>query len=270
MGFSGQAILDRAAEVLGEYLPRFGGALLLVVVGYLGSRLIARVITRALLAAGLDQLAERLRVHDLLARARLERSLSRVVGAAVRLALLAAVLFAAVAQLGIDSLNEAINQGVLFLPKLLAGLALALLGAVLGGVVRERVDRASYQMALRGPLGAVAQGAVIAVFSVLALDQLGVPTQILIVLFGTVLAGALLTFALAFGLGGREYAREISAGRYVSSTFAVGEEIGLGGDQGEIVAIESASTVLRTRDGRTLRLPNHLFLEQKVTMIDAD
>lgn len=270
MTFLAVVILDRAAETLAEYVPRFGGALVLLVVGLLFARLLGRLLVRVLLAGGLDRLADRARAHDLLARAGLERSLSQLVGLAVRLALYVAVIFAAVSQLGVEALDQALNEGVIFLPKLLAALALALVGVVLAGVARERVERLSYQMDLRGPLGAVAQWAVGAVFAVLALDQVGVPTAILIVLAGIVTAGVALTFALAFGLGSRDFARAVTAGRYVSFSFRVGQEVALGDIRGEIVAIETASTVVRKLEGGTVRLPNHVFLESPVSVFDPE
>lgn len=259
-------ILDRAGQALGEYLPRFGGALAILVVGLLLVRLLGRLLARLLIAAGVDRLSDRIGIDDLLARAGLERSLSRLIGMAVRLALAVAVLFAAVSQLGLAALTQSLNEGVLFLPRLLAALALVLAGVVLARLARDRVERAAYQMALRGPLGPLVQGAVIAVFAVLALDQVGVPTAILTVLAAIVAAGAVLTFTLAFGLGSREFAREISAGRYVSAAFAVGQEVTVGEDRAEIVAIDPTSTLLETDDGRALRLPNHVFLEGRVTI----
>ena len=259
-------IFNRAAEVLGEYLPRLGGALLLLLGGLLLARLLGRGLVRVLLAAGLDRAADRLGAHDLLARVGLERSLSQLVGFAVRFALYIAVLFAAMLQLGIEGLDQALNEGVLFLPRLLAALVLVLLGVVVGGLARQRVERLSHQMDLRGPLGAVAQGVVLAVFAILALDQIGVPTDILVVLAGVVTGGVVLTFALAFGLGSREFARAISAGRYVRSSFRVGEEITVDGQRGEIVAIDTASTLLQLGVESRARVPNHLFLERGVTV----
>ena len=71
---------------------------------------------------------------------------------AVRIALTIAVLPAALSLLGLEPLDEAINEAVLFLPKVLAALALVLAGAVIGSLARQRVDRTAYQMDLRGPL----------------------------------------------------------------------------------------------------------------------
>jgi small-conductance mechanosensitive channel len=264
MTFLAASILERAGETLGDYLPRLAGALAVLVLGLLLVRLLARGLRGLLARAGVDRLAERAGVHDVLARVGLERSLSRVVEVAVRIALNIAVLLAAVALLGLEQLSDTINQAVLFLPKVLAALALVLAGAVLGSLARQRVERTAYQMDLRGPLGPVAQWFVMGVFAILALAQLGIPTGILTVLAAVAAAGLALTGALAFGLGGRELARDVSAGRYVGTAFSVGQEITIRGHRGQIVAIEGASTVLGTDNGTSVRIPNHLFLETDV------
>jgi small-conductance mechanosensitive channel len=258
------SILEHAGETLGDYLPRLGGALAVLVFGLIVVRLLARALRGLLTRVGVDGFAERAGVHDVLARAGLERSLSRVVAVAVRVALTAAVVLAALSLLGLGPLDEAINEAVLFLPKVLAALALVLAGAVLGSLARQRVERTAYQMDLRGPLASAAQWFVIGVFAIVALAQLGIPTGILTVIAGVAAAGIALTAALAFGLGGRELARDVSAGRYVGSAFAIGQEITIRGHRGQIISIEGASTVLGTESGASVRIPNHLFLESDV------
>ena len=262
-------ILDQAGETLGGFLPRVGGALLLLVVGVLVARLVGRLLSRALERAGLDRLAERFGAGEITERAGLGRSLSRLIGVAVRIGLTVVVLFAALSLLGLQFLSQSLNQALLFLPNLLVAAALLLVGVVLGGVVRERVDRLAYQMDFPIPLGLVAQAAVIAVFGITAAAQVAVSTAILMALVGVLLAAAAATFALAFGLGGRDVAKELSAGRYLRSAYEPGQTISFGEVHGEIVSIETAATVLRTGEGETVRVPNNLLLSSVVTVHEA-
>ena len=147
--------------------------------------------------------------------------------------------------------------------------ALLLAGVVLGGLAREWVDRVAYQMDLPVPLGRIAQVAVIAVFAITAAAQVAVSTAILMVLVALLLATAGTTFALAFGLGGREMARELSAGRYLRTAYQTGQVISFGDVRGRIESIETAATVLRTEEG-TVRVPNNMLLGSVVTVHEAD
>ena len=59
-------------------------------------------------------------------------------------------------------------------------------------------------------------------------------------------------------------ARQISAGRSVRGTFRVGQRVTVGAVSGEIVALESAATLVRADTGDTVRVPNHLMVESIV------
>lgn len=259
-------ILDDAGRALGEALPRIGGALVVLVVGLVVARVAGRVARRMLARLGVDDLAERFGVHETLARFGIERPFSRLMGRIVRIAIAVAVVFAAVSLLGLSALSASLNEVFLFLPKLFIALALVVAGAIVSQLVGDRVDRMATQMALEGPIGRVVQVAIFAVFIVTALAQLGISTELMTALVGIVFVAVALTLALAFGLGSREVAREVSAGRYVGGAFRIGQMVSVDGVRGEIVALENAATVLRAPDGTTVRVPNHLFLESVVTL----
>ena len=154
---------------------------------------------------------------------------------------------------------------MLFLPDILAALALLLAGVVLAGLVRERVDRLTYQMDFPVPLGQLAQVATLAIFAITAAAQVGVSADILILVISIILAAVAGTFALAFGLGGREVARSLNAGRFVRGAFDVGQTIRVGELRGQILAIDPDATVIGTAEGR-VRVPNHMLLESVVTI----
>jgi small-conductance mechanosensitive channel len=258
------SVIDRAGEALGSGLPRIAAAVVILIVGLLVAWLARRIAIKALRAVHLDDLAERTGIHDALGRAGLPRSLATVLGAALRFGLIVVAVFAAVSLLGLQFLSQSLNAGVLFLPKLLLASALVLAGVVVGGFAHERVNRLGTQMDLPVPLGQAVQFLVIAVFAATALALIGVPMQILTLLLAVVLGSAGLAFALAFGLGSREFARAMGAGRFVRGAFAVGQTIAVGDVAGEIVELESASVLLRSSDGTTVRVPNHILLETPV------
>lgn len=259
------SVLERAGESLGNFLPQLLGALALLLIGLLLARLLGRAVRRALQAAGLDDLGARWRVDVTLARAGLKTSLSAVIGTGVRIIVSVIVIFAALTLLGLEPLSQSLNEAVLFLPNVLVALALVLAGVILAGLVREWVDRVTYQMDFPVPLGQLAQAATLALFVITAAAQIGVDAAILTLVLGILLAAVAATFAIAFGLGGREVARALNAGRFVRASFTVGETISVGDLRGQIVGIETDATVIRTADGR-VRVPNHMLVESVVTI----
>ncbi len=261
-------ILDRSSVEIGAFLPRLGAALALLIVGYLVAWIVGRIVTKALAAVDFDDLADRLGLTRELQRFGLPSPASRLLGRLVRFAILVFAVVAAISALGLSALNDSLNGAILFLPKLFAAMVLLLLGLVLARFVRERVDRAATRMDLAGPLGPLAEGVIIAVFAVTALAQLAVPLAVLTLFVAIVVAAAAFAAALAFGLGSRDAARQVAAGRALAGSLHVGQTITVGELTGEIQAIEGAATLLRTGGG-TLRVPNHVLLESVVEIHDG-
>jgi small-conductance mechanosensitive channel len=150
----------------------------------------------------------------------------------------------------------------------LAALALVLIGVVLAAFVRERADHAATQWDLPIPLGPVLQVVVLAIFIITAAAQLTISIALLMVLVAILLAAAAAPFAIAFGLGGRDVARSLSAGRYVRAAFSEGQVIRVEGIRGTVERIEPAATVLRT-DTETIRVPNHVLIGHTVVIEDG-
>lgn len=259
-------ILDSAGEALGGFLPRLGGALVLLVVGFLLARLLSRGVAKALRAVGADDLAERHGVHRAVGRAGLPLPASALAGRTVRITVIAVVVFAALSLLGLQFLSETLNEAILFIPRVIAAALLLLAGVVLAELARERVDRISGQMDLALPLGQLVALVILGVFTLTAAAQVGVPTGVLTTLLAILVAAAAATVALAFGLGGRDAARAISAGRYVRLSYTVGQTISVGEIRGEVVELDQTAVVVRVPTGETVRIPNHHLLDRPVTV----
>ena len=180
------------------------------------------------------------------------------------------MIFAALSLLGLQFLSESLNQAVLELPRLFLAGVLVLAGVVVAGAARGRADRLTYQLDFPVPLGQVTQIAVLAIFGIIAAAEIGISTGVLLILIAVLLAAVAGTFTLAFGLGSREVAQALSAGRYLRHDYEVGQEIGFGEIRGRISRIQSTTTVLEASQGRSIRVPNQLLLKEVVTIYSGD
>ncbi len=262
-------LLDQASEQLGTALPRLLGALLLLILGLLAARVLARLARRALTRLGLDRVVERWGLPDTLERAGLGRSLSRLVGVALRLALSVVVVFAALSLLGLQFLSASLNEGILFIPRLITALLLVLVGVVVAALVRQWLERGSVQMNLPIAIGPTAQIVLVGLFGLTAANQVGISIVPLLTVALIAFLTVAITLALAFGLGSREVARSLSAARYARADFEVGQTVRVADARGTIVRIDSAATTLQ--DGEEfIRVPNHLLVEHVVVREAGD
>ena len=138
---------------------------------------------------------------------------------------------------------------------LLAGRAVAVVcAAATGRAVARAVGRPSGQVAAVVRLG-VNLAAV-----VLALSQLGVDTTVLVVLAAGLAISFGLAFALLVGLGGRDVAREIAAGRYLRRFITPGTTVRSSGLTASVVALHPLTIEMVTDDGRRLHVPHTRLL----------
>ena len=99
-----------------------------------------------------------------------------------------------------------------------------------------------------------------------AVAQAGIPTSLFIVLIAILVGAAALTVTLAFGLGGRGVAQQITAGRYLGNDLEVGQSIRVSDVEGTIARFESSHVVLTGDGGETIRVPNSTVMESVVVV----
>ena len=120
---------------------------------------------------------------------------------------------AAIELLGLNIVSDLIEGLGVYLPQVLGGILILLIGLVLGDVCRHTVVGAASQAGIpyAQGLGNAIRIAILSVAIMVALDQLGVENRVLILALGTTLAMTLGAVALAFWPG-RTYNRQQHGG----------------------------------------------------------
>jgi hypothetical protein len=98
-----------------------------------------------------------------------------------------------------------------YLPNVLAALIIVIFGSILGRFVRGVVHTWLNNVGAKGGqlVAFLAHAAILVFVAVLALEQLRIGGQVLVSAFQLAFGGLCLALALAFGLGGREWASGI-------------------------------------------------------------
>jgi small-conductance mechanosensitive channel len=130
-----------------------------------------------------------------------------------------------------------------------------------GGVVASASAAAGIDGAAR--LGLLAQAAIVALVAVVAIEQLGIATQILVGPLTALVAAAGLAAGLAFALGARPIVTHILAGHFLKQSLPRNSFVEVAGRRGVVERIGPTDTVLRNGD-ESWSIPNHQLLEQVV------
>lgn len=207
-------LLEPARTVLAQISQFMVNVLLVIViliVGWLISRLIKTVITRGLKAIRIDQLSERIELDTLLEKGGIAYSLSELIGIICYwLAILISVMVA-INAIGLTIAAELLNKVVLYIPNVIAAIFILILGMFVATLLRNIVQTAANNAGLsQGKLLSKAVEIIIGIFViVVALEQLQIGIRITELTVSIILGTIGLAVALAFGLGCRDIAGRV-------------------------------------------------------------
>jgi hypothetical protein len=134
------------------------------------------------------------------------RTPSEFVGIVVQVGIMLFAVVAATDVLGIPALTAIVSGIVLVAGRVLSGLVVFAIGLYLANLAFSLIASSGTRQARL--LGQTARIAIIAFVSALALQQMGIGSDIVNLAFGLLLGAIAVGIALAFGLGGREIAAD--------------------------------------------------------------
>ena len=202
---------ETIAEII-NFTPRLLGALVVLLVGWLVGRLLYRIISRTVDRVELDTLVVKTPLGRVLGGT--ENAVSHSLGKVGAWFVYALAILTAANVLAIDVLSEWITRAVSYLPALVAGGLIIVVGFVLADFLADVIARTE-SITDTGYTDAFADGVRVFLYFiaiVIGLDTIGVDVQILYTFsqaaaFGVAL-GIALAIGIAFGWGGKDYVAE--------------------------------------------------------------
>jgi len=198
---------------VGGALPGLGVALVVVIAGWLVAKASRFAVARALRAVNFHVLTERAGVDAFLRQGGAGRDTSGLVGTLVFWLVILVALIIAFNGLGLTHVTELLTRVLMFLPKLLVGLLVIVVGSYFGRFVGNAVLTHCRNAGIADGevLARVARYAIVVFVVLIAIDHLELGGALVQQTFLVLLAGLVLALALAFGLGGREAAAALLA-----------------------------------------------------------
>ena len=196
---------------VGTFLPRLALAMAVLIAGWLAAKVVRFAIVRGLRAINFNVLTERAGMDGFLAQGGIERDTTDIFGILVYWLVIFAALVVACNSLGLTYITDLLGQVVLFVPKVLVALVILAFGAYFAAFVGGTVVTYCRNVGIQDAdlLGKLAQYAIIVFVVLIALDQVSVGGEIIRQSFLIILGGVVLALALAFGIGGRDWAAEL-------------------------------------------------------------
>ncbi|MBI2069278.1 MAG: hypothetical protein HYT79_01640 [Elusimicrobia bacterium] len=192
-------------------LPGVVAALILLLIGFMLGRALRATVERLLGMVRLDEYTDKVGFNEILARVGFGRSPSFVFGFLIYWLVVLVFIVSAANVVELTVVSELLEYFVLFIPKLIASILIVFGGLALGHFMAQIVSNAAVSNSIKGGQGlAKLANVVVIIFTALmALEHLGINTELLASSFQIILGTIGLAVAIAFGLGGRDAAADL-------------------------------------------------------------
>jgi hypothetical protein len=189
-------------------IPRILGFIIIVAIGWFISSLLARAVVGLLRAIRFDELMQRSGLADFMSKMGTGIDSVGIVAGIVKWIVRIVVLLVAFNTLGLPAVSDVMRQFLLWLPNLVVAIFVLFIGGIaaraLGNVVRGATAEGGF--ANPETLSNVSRTAVWAFAIVVAINQLGIATNLINTLFTGFVGALAIALGLSFGLGGRDLA----------------------------------------------------------------
>lgn len=204
------APLETLSRSVLAVLPNVLAMSIILLVGLVAAWSIGHVVERLLRVIGLDLLSNRLGVSAALARGGVKTDPSHLVGRSAYWLVVAFAIMAGLGALNLQPLNQFAQSFLAYLPRLFIAALILVVGYLLSNFVSQAVLIAAVNAGLPPArlLAACSRWGVQLVAMAMALEQLGIAQNIVVVGFGILLGGVVMAGAIAFGLGAKDLAKE--------------------------------------------------------------
>jgi hypothetical protein len=252
-----------------KVFPSIIGTIIVLFIGWLITKLVVRIIKKALKIAKAHKLDDVLNEIEIVEGKNLNFNTIKIVSSFVKWVMYIMLIIMAADIMNLTMISEQISNLLGYLPQLFSALVIFTIGLILANVIKKGLKAFFESMDLSGAkiISQVVFFLILIFISITALNQAGVNTEIITSNITMILAAFLLAFALAFGFGAQKVVGDLLRTFYARKTYEIGQVIEFDNIKGEVEAIDNIAVTLKTKEGK-LVVPIKDIVESQVKIQD--
>jgi hypothetical protein len=194
-----------------DLVPNIIVAVIIFIAGLFISEAVGRLVAKVAKKVYLDKAIETTGIKKILEKIGFKMEVSRSLGLMITWFLYAVVLVAAADILGLNQISDFLQSVVIYIPNVIIAVVILIVGLIISNFVKTLVQETSAAAKLSSAdfLSDVAKWAILIFTFMAALIQLGVAKELIQILFTGLVFMFALAGGIAFGLGGKDKAKDL-------------------------------------------------------------
>jgi hypothetical protein len=201
---------DRFTERLIQFLPDILTSIIIFISGIILGLILKSVFLRFFRVIKVDKLSERSGVVEMIKKGGLKEPLSLIFSRLICWLTIISFSILSLRSLNVPVIERIFERFILYLPNIFVAAVILFLGYLLSNFLGRAALIASVNAGIKlsGLIGKSVKLTIFLLAVTMALEQLGIGRETIVIAFAIIFGGIVLAIALAFGLGGKDIAKE--------------------------------------------------------------
>ncbi|SHI83792.1 mechanosensitive ion channel family protein [Algibacter luteus] len=254
---------------ISKIFPNIIGTLIVLIFGWLITKLIVKIIKKVLKLANANKLDDAINEIEIIEGKKLNFDTVKIVSNFVKWVMYVMLIIMASDIMNLTMISQQISNLLAYLPQLFAALVIFTVGLILANLVKKGLKSLFESMDLSGAklISQFVFFLILIYVSITALNQAGIDTEIITSNITMILAAFLLAFALAFGFGSQKVVGDLMRTFYTRKTYEIGQKIEFNDIKGEVESIDGITITILTDTGKVI-VPIKDIVESQVRLQD--
>lgn len=256
----------RMGEQLSGGITNLIGAILVLILGWLFTKLVVFVLGKLLKASRIDRLKDKVNESNIFGDTNIKFEPSTVILVFVRWILYLVFIIVAADIMNWTIISNEITNVLAYLPKLFIAIALFVVGLYIANFIRKALRGLFDSLALTGAqvISSIVFYIIVILFTVTALNQASIDTSLITGNIMIIIAGLILTLSIALGIGSIEVVQKILLTYYMRKGLSVGDQVKFEDVSGVVSSIDNLSITISTADKKKVIIPVKEMANKKV------
>ena len=192
------------------FLPDLLSAVIIFMIGFVCAWVLKMILAKILAILKIDGFCEKVGLAQGLDKIGIRATPTVIIGRLVYWLVVIIFIIIALHALKVPAIEELLKEMFVYLPNIAVAFLLIFFGYILGNVLGRTALIASVNAGIKasGLLANAIKTIIVLIAFAMALEQLGIGRETVIVAFTIIFGGLVFALALAFGLGGRDLAKD--------------------------------------------------------------
>lgn len=262
-------LINDLKQIILESLPRIIGVIAYIIAAWLILKIVLVIFKKIFKLSKISYLNEKINENDFVKSFQVEIKLGIILLFFIKWITILILIIIGADFFGMNKISEGVSEIIQFLPTLFSAILIVLVGISLGSYFKKALKKMMSSFDINGSnsISSVVFYIILVITFIIALNQLGVNTDIITNNLTIILGAALAAFTIAFGLGSRDIIQRLIFGFYSRKNFEIGQRIRINDQEGIIVHIDNITLIIQAEDKKIV-YPIKQIVNQKIEILE--